>query len=388
MSYRPPQFSFGLSENPATAARRLRRLERETQATPRYAPGYYADSYSYEDEDEEDEGFFADDKFHGFMGRGMMPTGGATRFYSWHNDRNGDVYEESYSPSDTFRSFMHGGSMLGGLGFGPLFRSGPTCDGRMGSGPLAMGPSPHSTGSRGPTSQPGNRLGSHRRQTSEAPGPFMDDFWQAETLFRSHHRRRPSFTGPSHGLQPNSAFTDEYEPLPLPSDAGAGPSYDSARVMAGFMQRHTQPVSPDTADGAPNAECPICLDPPSARHHCVKIVGVRGCSHLIGRECLREFLMQRAEEKKECPLCRAKWVPEDGIWQDSEEWQQLAQGHRGGDGAVGGRRGHAGLEAPPLRAANGRQPPDYYRELYPPGYDGRTRGGSSVRAGSFFDVDF
>lgn len=98
---------------------------------------------------------------------------------------------------------------------------------------------------------------------------------------------------------------------------------DTSPRGAQFMQNHTEPVT--SRAQCPNEECPICLEGADA-HACIKIKKITGCSHLIGRACLEEMLNRQPDNKKECPLCRTEWIPEDGIWQDSDEWARLAQG--------------------------------------------------------------
>jgi hypothetical protein len=55
-------------------------------------------------------------------------------------------------------------------------------------------------------------------------------------------------------------------------------------------------------------ECPICLDNYSLET-CLRITGIDGCNHHIGRKCLEEMLRSRPNEEKKCPLCRAVWIP-------------------------------------------------------------------------------
>ena len=51
---------------------------------------------------------------------------------------------------------------------------------------------------------------------------------------------------------------------------------------------------------------------------------------MIGRDCLKEMLLNRPDDQKRCPICRAEFLGEDGIWQDSEQFQQLANGQNAG----------------------------------------------------------
>ena len=153
---------------------------------------------------------------------------------------------------------------------------------------------------------------------------------------------------------------------------------DTSESTVDFLQRHTQPVVHGGANAPPNTNCPICLEPPSATHRCVQIKGIPGCSHLIGRECLEELLEHQRGDKKECPLCRTEWLPEDGIRQGAEEWQRLAPlyGARGAaiDAPRSGMRGLDGGGGFQLGNFQGDQgaasyPPDYYHELHAPDYE-------------------
>lgn len=87
-----------------------------------------------------------------------------------------------------------------------------------------------------------------------------------------------------------------------------------ARGTAQFIEHYTQPVTEEDANEAPNSECPICLEPPTSTHGCVKITNVPGCTHLIGRECLEGLLTYSAQSRKVCPLCRTEWVVTDAMW--------------------------------------------------------------------------
>ena len=119
---------------------------------------------------------------------------------------------------------------------------------------------------------------------------------------------------------------------PFFSDPGfnGGPNYpdeeqDSGDRAAKFMAEHTDFLSHADTSEPPNTECPICLEG-IEDHICVKITNIPGCQHLIGMKCLEELLKRNPDEKKECPLCRAQWIKEDGVWQGSEEWNDLAGG--------------------------------------------------------------
>jgi hypothetical protein len=82
-----------------------------------------------------------------------------------------------------------------------------------------------------------------------------------------------------------------------------------------FVTSHTDFLSHADTSDPPNTECPVCLDG-IEDHICVKIVNVRGCKHLIGLECLEKMLNHRSNDKKECPMCRTMWIPEDSAWED------------------------------------------------------------------------
>ena len=100
---------------------------------------------------------------------------------------------------------------------------------------------------------------------------------------------------------------------------------------ADFLSNHTDFLSHGDTTAPPNTDCPICLDG-IEDHICVKITNIPGCQHLIGLKCLEELLTRDPESKKECPLCRATWIEEDGIWQGSQAWNALASGGRSGGG--------------------------------------------------------
>lgn len=105
----------------------------------------------------------------------------------------------------------------------------------------------------------------------------------------------------------------------IPNAVLYGDPLVSAMVANTFMDRYTQAPSPVVADAPPNTECPICLEPPSETHECVQIRGVPGCTHLIGRSCLRQWFINRPDDKKDCPFCRTQWVSQQGIWDIEDE---------------------------------------------------------------------
>lgn len=73
-----------------------------------------------------------------------------------------------------------------------------------------------------------------------------------------------------------------------------------ARGIAEFIEHYTQPVTDDDINKSPNTECPICLEPPTSTHGCVKITNIPGCTHLIVRECLEGRLTHSAQRRKAC----------------------------------------------------------------------------------------
>jgi hypothetical protein len=91
-----------------------------------------------------------------------------------------------------------------------------------------------------------------------------------------------------------------------------------------FIATHTDFLSHADASDPPNTECPVCLDG-IEDHICVKIISIRGCTHLIGLDCLEKMLDHQPDDKKECPMCRTVWMPENGDWQnDPPLWQRAA----------------------------------------------------------------
>ncbi len=73
-----------------------------------------------------------------------------------------------------------------------------------------------------------------------------------------------------------------------------------------FIEQHTySDPRLDTAE-----ECPIYLEiyrfPQEIR---ARIVGIPGCSHTFGYDCLKKFLSIDPATPKNCPMCRAHWLP-------------------------------------------------------------------------------
>ncbi|KAF1830529.1 hypothetical protein BDW02DRAFT_98656 [Decorospora gaudefroyi] len=262
-----------------------------------------------------DMGIFGDG--YGSMGRGHTYNYSS----STYQDSNGNVYEEDYGPNGPFRYNIRV-SQPSGRAQGTVARIERRRPSRL---------EPRST-----------RPSSHRPARSEAP--FQSPFWPNNINNPIHPNPRPNPSNPyrstthEHLLQPHPhphSATTVRDPAAVP---------DRTETLESFIRHHTHPIS-SSSSAPPNTDCPICLEPASATHPCVQITGIEGCTHLIGTECLRQLLLSRPEGRKQCPLCRAQWVPEDGVWQDSEEWRRLGEwdgGARVPDGSrdQGGRRGY------------------------------------------------
>lgn len=139
---------------------------------------------------------------------------------------------------------------------------------------------------------------------------------------------------------------------------------------ARFLAEHTDFLSHGDTSDPPNTECPICLDG-IEEHICVKITGIQGCGHLIGLNCLQELLKHNPDDKKECPMCRAEWIPEDGVWQGSDEWNAFAGGRR--PATTGARWAH--VQVPPPRSSLFPGP---YAQVRPAA-NGGPRGSNATR---------
>lgn len=140
-------------------------------------------------------------------------------------------------------------------------------------------------------------------------------FGRGEDLpFHAHPippRRYGHAPGPTRG-----DFPVEFEPHPLPEDYQ--PTQSSEQRINNFVTRNTEPLTAANTTSTTNTDCPVCMEN-SAAHPCVKINGIQGCEHMIGRNCLKEFLKQGPDDEKTCPLCRAVWLAENGVWQDAEQ---------------------------------------------------------------------
>lgn len=90
----------------------------------------------------------------------------------------------------------------------------------------------------------------------------------------------------------------------------AADSRELSRVDT-FLANHTDFLAHADTTIPANTECPICLEDVS-EHICVKIVGIPGCVHMIGLECLQVLLNNHPNDKKLCPLCRTEWLDGPG----------------------------------------------------------------------------
>ncbi|KAI4671242.1 uncharacterized protein J4E88_009275 [Alternaria novae-zelandiae] len=252
-------------------------------------------------------------------GMGSPMTGGQTHSYSTYQDSDGNRHEEGYGPGGPFSN-----SARGGMG--------------MSQGPPPQG-RPH----------PGSLLGGR----NTGPGAFSSSFWSGPNPFRSNGANGPpnGRSGPNTGPR-DPSFRMEVEPAPMPPSNGL--TSETSELIADFLAEQTQPLGGPITP--PNAECPICLEPPSASHLCVQIKNIPGCNHLIGRECLKEMLVNRPDDAKKCPICRAEFLAEDGIWQDSEQFQQLGRGGPAGYGG-GPPPGYGGGMSPRPAGYGGGGPP-------------------------------
>ncbi|KAL1799311.1 hypothetical protein ACET3X_003348 [Alternaria dauci] len=213
--------------------------------------------------------------------------GGNSYSYSSYQDSDGNMHQEGYGPNGPYRHTMGGAQGPPGMG--------------MNGGMPPRGPSQ----GRAPL---GSLLGG--RSTSR-PGAFRSSFWTGPNPFRVNdaNGRVNGRADGRHGPRPDAAFEIEADPAPMRQDRGL--SQEAAEDMAWFMQERTQPVG-DGGSAPPNAECPICLEP-----------------------------------------------PKDGVWQDSEQFQQLANGQN-----AGGRAPHQG--PPPTGGMPGEPPMVYGRGPSPP----------------------
>ncbi|KAI4934436.1 hypothetical protein J4E85_002293 [Alternaria conjuncta] len=221
-------------------------------------------------------------------GMGGPMTGGQTHSYSTYQDSDGNRHEEGYGPGGPFSNSVRGGM---GMGQGPPLQGRPT---------------------------PGSLLGGR----NTGPGAFSSGFWSGPNPFRSNGANGApnGRSGPNTGPR-DPSFRMEVEPAPMPPSNGL--TAENSDLIADFLAEQTQPLGGPITP--PNAECPICLEPPSASH-------------------LAEFLA------------------EDGIWQDSEQFQELGRGGPPGYGG-GAPIGYGGGMSPRPAGYGGGGPPQA-----PPGF--------------------
>ncbi|RMZ68237.1 zinc ion binding [Pyrenophora seminiperda CCB06] len=233
-------------------------------------------------------------------------------------------YERTYGPGGprTLFSNFGGTSQTNAMPGGPGNAGGSHPGMRRAGDSAGTFPSPSRTGY-----VPSIFRRPDRRFEISPRGGSVNSFDQAFGFRRAPRAGPARFNDQERSVQLDGSFDVELEPAPLPVNHGV--SEDNAAVFAEFMREHTLPVVEPNANGAPNTECPICLEPPSGSHLCVQIKNVPGCIHMIGRACLMELFEHNSDEKKECPLCRTEFLPSNFVVQGSEAWNQLAQG-RGG----------------------------------------------------------
>jgi hypothetical protein len=143
-----------------------------------------------------------------------------------------------------------------------------------------------------------------------------EDFGLGEDLPFHTHPTQPRESLHSHLTSSFGSFPVEFEPHPLHEDMG--PTQSSEERMNNFIVRHTEPLTAPNTTRTTNTDCPICMENATA-HSCVKIEGIAGCEHMIGRDCLKELLKRQPDDEKTCPLCRTVWLPENGVWQTSDQ---------------------------------------------------------------------
>ncbi|USP72993.1 hypothetical protein yc1106_00267 [Curvularia clavata] len=169
-------------------------------------------------------------------------------------------------------------------------------------------------------------------------------------------------------------FRAAIEALDSPSDARVpGITKEAA---AEFISHFTQPITDDDEHCTPNTECPICLEPPTETHECVRITNIPGCTHLIGRECLEGLLLtQGTQGRRVCPLCRTEWMVEEqqnsgGLGDSPPEHQGQGEfdgsprDRRAGPGMGGLRPPHDNLRRSDRRPTN--HSPVYAPEAHSP----------------------
>lgn len=105
------------------------------------------------------------------------------------------------------------------------------------------------------------------------------------------------------------AFGIEYAPVDVNDMLRQRPRWLSQQLeerVTNFIEQHTEFLSHDDPSPLTNTECPICFEG-IEEHICMRIIGIEGCTHLIGLECLEALLKSNTINEKECPLCRTAW---------------------------------------------------------------------------------
>jgi Zn-finger nucleic acid-binding protein len=151
-----------------------------------------------------------------------------------------------------------------------------------------------------------------------------------------------------------SYFPEEFDPNPVAEDRV--PTERSERRINHFIAQHTEPLTAANTTSTTNTDCPICMEDATA-HDCVKIKGIVGCEHMIGQNCLKEFLSRQWNKDKTCPLCRAVWL-RNGVWEDVAAQSDGPTGRQGASFGHGNRnRRERGMDRVRglLRSARGQQ---------------------------------
>lgn len=151
-----------------------------------------------------------------------------------------------------------------------------------------------------------------------------------------------------------SYFPEEFDPNPVAEDRV--PTERSERRINHFIAQHTEPLTAANTTSTTNTDCPICMEDATA-HDCVKIKGIVGCEHMIGQNCLKEFLSRQWNRDKTCPLCRAVWL-RNGVWEDVAAQSDGPTGRQGASFGHGNRnRRERGMDRVRglLRSARGQQ---------------------------------
>lgn len=73
-----------------------------------------------------------------------------------------------------------------------------------------------------------------------------------------------------------------------------------------FLDEHTYTNAWHDA----SEECPICHEPYLSKlEQRMQIIGITGCTHSFGLDCLYQYLSIDPQNAKKCPLCRTDWLP-------------------------------------------------------------------------------